>query len=148
MGLLSVGGKLANKVVDACTTSSSSTTAATSFDSVLGTEVTNANNKFAAMDSTQLASQIEKIGKNLAEDPDVKAFIGNDKSFKVSSQNGGYVITRADGSTWRIPNDSATAKLASDYCQANLTQVRNNGSTATGTRSAWTVLTEEAEMVA
>ena len=142
MGLLSAGSNVVNKVVDACSggpAAASSASSTTSFDNVLKSEVTNSASKYSAMDADSLATEKASLQKKLCANEDVKEFVGNDKSFKISQSGDGCQIERADGKVWHIPADSDAGALAKDYCDCSTAQARQGGNPISGLRSTWTV---------
>jgi hypothetical protein len=140
MGLVSAGSNLVEKVVDACKTTASSVSNASngSFDKVLGSAIGKTGNSYSEMTADQLSASRSQLEKNLLSSPEVKAFIGNDKSFTVKSQGGNFVLERSDGTIWRIPSDSKVNETAKDYCDCRSAQATLDGSNRTGA-SGWSV---------
>jgi hypothetical protein len=147
LNLISAGKDVINNVVDACSSSSSSSVSDTKnakFDNVLKSEVSKSGNPYAGKDATELAASNLDLQKKLADSPEVKAFIGNDKSFKVRADGDGYLIERSDGTKWHVPSDSKTEDLARSLCQCRSAQAQAAGSVATGMNTGWTVNLAEA----
>lgn len=145
LNLLSVGGNVVNRVVDACASivdTATSSSATDSFTSVLKTEISSATSKYALMDATALSDANLSLQKDLCKCEDLKDFIGDDKSFKVRNTGDGYVIERSDGRIWKIPEDSKAASIAKDFCDCSVAQSRKGGQPITGLRSTWTVTVE------
>ena len=142
LSLISAGKSVVGNVIDACSsTSTTATTAtkATSFDSTLKTAVSNAANPYTGMDATTLTSTNTDLEKKLADSPDIKAFLGNDKKFTITSHGGTYSIQRSDGTIWNLPKDSEVANTAKSLCQCRTAQAQQSGSVVTGAKSGWAV---------
>ncbi|MFA5257273.1 MAG: hypothetical protein WC360_03920 [Opitutales bacterium] len=122
VGLLNAGRDLLGGIVNAV-----SKTATDSFDQILKTESAKAGTSTAALDAGSLKIKISQLGKSLSATPEVRSFIGADKSFSVRPDGGGYVIERADGLEMRLPKDSVAESFARDFNACNVASAQLGG---------------------
>jgi hypothetical protein len=144
MGLISAGTGVVNKVVDTCksTASSVNSSETASFNNVLTSEVEKTSNKYDGMTADELSTANADLKKQLLASPEIKAMIGNDKSFTIKMQGNNVMIQRADGTLWKVPNDCKAADTARQYCQCRSAQAKLDGSSKTGS-SGWKVTVAE-----
>jgi hypothetical protein len=140
MSLVSAGKDIAGKVVDACSSAYTkvSNTGNTSFNSVLTSEVDKTNNPYSVMTSAELSASRSELEKKLAGSPELKAFIGDDKSFTIKRQGDDFVVERSDGTIWKIPSDSKVAETAESYCQCRSAQAELDGGESG--RAGWKIV--------
>jgi len=140
MGLISAGSNVLDKVVDTCKTASSSISSASSatFDKLLGSEVSKTKNPYTSMTADELSTARSDLEKKLEDSPEIKAFVGDDKSFTIKPQGSNYIVQRSDGTIWKIPSDSEAAETAKCYCQCRSAQSELDSSSKTGT-AGWKI---------
>jgi aconitase B len=144
IGAVAAGQSIADKFSTTCSSAVSGIkngVSNLSFSKVLQSQATSAtdSNPYSGKDINELSSTSSKLGQDLASSDEIKAFIGNDKTYKVRAQGDDYIVERNDGTIWRINSDSAAYTKAHELCQCRTALEQANGATNVDAGKTWTV---------
>ena len=144
IGAAAMGQSIADKISSLCSSTATSVkngVSNLSFSKVLQSQATSAtdSNPYSGKDVNELSSTSSQLGQDLANTDEVKAFIGNDKTYKIRAQGDNYIVERSDGTIWRINSDSTAYTKAHELCQCRTALEQANGATNVDAGKTWTV---------